>query len=99
MICQAADSDGIYYLPPPGTDDDAEQIKALDYLHIIQGKPDEILRGPAFRLVNTRSEQAVATRRKLAQLRAKKHGPGLSLSEDEQRKQLEMFVGSFEDPD
>ena len=99
MICQAADTDGIYYLPPPGSNDDAEQIKALDYLHIIQGKPDEILRGPAFRLVNTRSEQAVAARRNYAHLRAKKHGPGLSSSEDEQYKQLEMFVGSIEEPD
>jgi len=92
MICQAADKDGIYYLPPPGSDDDAEQITGFDYLHIVQGKPDEILRGPAFRLVNTRSEPVVAARREYANLRAKKQGPGLSAAESNQLRQLEMFI-------
>ncbi len=99
MICQAADHDGIYYLPPPGSTDDVEQIKALDYLHIVQGKPDEILLSRAFRLVNTRSEEAVATRRDHARLRAKKHGPGLSECEEEEYKQLKLALISSAEPD
>ena len=71
MICQAADDDGLFYLPPPGDEEIAEQIKGSDYLHIIRGKPDEILRGPAFRLLNTRSERAVAARERYARIKAK----------------------------
>ena len=92
MICQAADEDGLFYLPPPGCDDEAEQIKGQDYLHIIRGKPDEILRGPAFRLVNTRSELIVAAREKYARIKAKSHATKLSSSETQELKQLSLLL-------
>jgi hypothetical protein len=93
MICQAADEDGIFYLPPPGSDESAEQIKGLDYFHIISGKPDEILRGPAFRLINTRSERVVAARERYAKLKAKSHARGLSNLEEQELHQLTLFAG------
>ena len=92
MICQAADEDGLFYLPPPGCDDEAEQIKGQDYLHIIRGKPDEILRGPAFRLVNTRSERIVAAREKYARIKAKSHATKLSSFETQELKQLSLLL-------
>ncbi len=94
MICQAADSDGIFYLPPPGSSQEPEQITGSDYQNIIRGKPDEILRGPAFRVANTRSDKAVNARVEFARLKSKQQG--CSLSEDETLKmtQLEMFVGA-----
>jgi AAA domain, putative AbiEii toxin, Type IV TA system/AAA domain len=94
MICQAADEDGLFYLPPPGADESAEQIKGLDYLHIISGKADEILRGPAFRLLNTRSERMVAVRERYARIQAKSRSATLTKSESLELKQLSLFVDS-----
>jgi hypothetical protein len=94
MICQAADEDGVFYLPPPGSDETAEQIKGEDYLHIVRGKPDEILRGPAFRLINTRSERIVSARTRYAEIKAKSRATRLSNSEKTELNQLTLFVGS-----
>lgn len=93
MICQAADDDGLFYLPPPGSPEEAEQIRGEEYLHIIRGKPDEILRGPAFRLINTRSERVVAARERFARIKAKAHGKKLSDSEETELKQLTLLLG------
>ena len=93
MICQAADEDGIFYLPPPGSPEGAEQIKGEEYFHIIRGKPDEILRGPAFRLINTRSERVVAARERFAKIKAKSHVKRLSNSEESELKQLTLLLG------
>ena len=68
------------------------EIKGEDYLHIIRGKPDEILRGPAFRLVNTRSERIVAAREKYARIKAKSHATKLSSSETQELKQLSLLL-------
>jgi hypothetical protein len=94
MICQAADQDGLFYLPPPGTEAEAEHIKGIDYLEIVRGKPDQILRGPAFRLVNTRSERIVAARERFARFKAKAHTAKLSQSEASEFKQLSFLVGA-----
>jgi len=94
MICQAADKDGLFYLPPPGTEDKAEHIKGIDYLEIVRGKPDQILRGPAFKLVNTRSERIVAARERFAKIKAKAHAAKLSKSEASEYKQLSWLVGA-----
>jgi len=94
MICQAADQDGLFYLPAPNSDDEAQQIKGLDYFHIIRGKPDEILRGPAFRLLNTRSERAVAARAEYARIKARSRQRKLSPSESDSLHQLSLFVDS-----
>jgi predicted ATPase len=99
MICQAADQDGIFYLPPPGSDEYPERISGLDYLHIIKGKPDEILRGRAFRLVNTRSERVVAARREYSKLQSKAHSVGLTKPEENYLKGIEWAVGSDENGD
>ncbi len=92
MICQAADENGIFYLPPPGSDEEPEQIVGEDYIHIIRGKPDEILRGPAFRLINTRSERAVSAREQYAALRAKEKATKLTDVDRSTLKQLSLFV-------
>jgi len=93
MICQAADENGLFYLPPPGSDENAEQIKGQDYLHIVRGKPDEILLGPAFRLINTRSERIVSARARYAEIRAKSHATELQKSEKIELKQLTLLLG------
>jgi hypothetical protein len=92
LVPPAADQDGIFHLPPPGSDEEAIQIKGEDYNEIIKGRADEVLRSPAFNLLHTISPRAVEARRRYAQLRAKGCANGLSPTEKNLMKQLSMFA-------
>ena len=71
MICQAADENGIFHLPSPGAGHAPFRVSADDYRKIISSKADAILVSPAFGMEYTRSPLAVASMRKIADLRAK----------------------------
>lgn len=93
IICQAADPNGLFHLPEPGSGERPFRLSDEDYARVIRSKSDTILLSPAFGLENTRSPRAVEARERSAQLRAKKR-TGMSLSPEEQREagQLECFV-------
>ncbi len=99
IICQAADENGLFVLPEPGSDATPRALTADEYKTVISSRPDTILLTPAFNLQNTRSPRAVEGRAEYAKLMAKKRA-GAKLTKDEQGKvtQLEMFAITGEEP-
>ena len=99
IICQAADENGLFVLPEPGSDDAPRALTTDEYKKVISSRPDTILLTPAFGLQNTRSPRAVEGRAEYAKLMAKKRA-GAKLTKDEQGKaaQLEMFAVTGEEP-
>lgn len=93
IICQAADPNGLFVLPEPGSSDASRALTEAEYQQIIAARPDEILRTPAFGLQNTRSPKAVAARAQYSALKAKQNA-GASLTREEQAEfsQLKLFV-------
>jgi hypothetical protein len=81
IICQAADLQGIFHLPPPGSDLEPYQLPVEDYGKAIYSRPDTILLSPAFGLRHTRSPLVVARRDRYSQLRAKKEA-GFATAEE-----------------
>jgi hypothetical protein len=55
LVCQAADENGIFRLPAPGTGKRPERLTPEEYWQVIASRPDEILRGPAARRRGARS--------------------------------------------
>lgn len=96
IVCQAADPMGIFRLPPPGSGESPCQLSPGDYEQVITSKPDTILLSPAFGLTHTRSPQAVAARRRHAQLMAAQRSRRLTLSEKEELGQTAMFTDEEE---
>jgi hypothetical protein len=72
LICQAADLQGIFHLPPPGSQLRPYQLEEEEYAEVVCSKPDTILLSRAFGLRHTRSPRAVAQRDRFAQLKSKK---------------------------
>lgn len=99
LICQAADADGLFVLPEPGSDEGAHKLGEDEYKRIIASRPDTILLSSAFGLQNTRSPKAVENRAQLAKLEAKRRA-GANLTEEEkvQESQLQLFKTPFEEP-
>lgn len=99
IICQAADPNGLFVLPEPGSAAPPKALSEKDYNTVIASRPDTILLTPAFGLQNTRSPRAVAGRAELAGLQAKRRA-GAKLTRDEQAKerQLELFATGDEEP-
>ncbi|MFY9821425.1 MAG: AAA family ATPase [Thermoanaerobaculia bacterium] len=95
LVCQAADENGIFHLPPPGSGESPFQVSLEDYWKIIRSKADEIYLSPAFGLTQTRSPEAVKARQGYARLKAKKKA--LSLTPEENR-QMKLF-GRYVDPE
>ncbi len=92
IICQAADPNGIFRLPEPGSKAAPFRLSDEDYARAVRSKSDTILLGPAFGLENTRSPRAVEAREKLASFRAKERaGARLSPQEKEEADQLRLF--------
>ena len=83
IICQAADQNGLFVLPDPGSQSSPGPLSEEDYQKVIASRPDTILLTPAFGLQNTRSPRAVEARATLAKLEAKKRSGGF-LTPDEQ---------------
>jgi hypothetical protein len=92
MICQAADENMIYHLPPTGTVAEPNRIRGAEYWKIVKSKPDAIYLSPAFGMQFTRSPRAVNARNQLAELRAKEQAGLLSEPESKQMRQLTLFA-------
>lgn len=93
IICQAADPNGLFVLPEPGSDQQPRALSAADYDTVIASRPDTILLTPAFGLQNTRSPQAVDARSEYARLQAKQRAAGTLSADDQARmEELEVFA-------
>ncbi len=99
IICQAADDNGLFVLPEPGSDDKPRALTVEEYRTVIRSRPDTILLTPAFGLQNTRSPRAVEGRAEYAKLMAKKRAGGkLTAMESEQAGRLQLFAATAEEP-
>jgi hypothetical protein len=93
IICQAADTNGLFVLPEPGSDAQPRALTQEEYEKVIASRPDTILLTPAFGLQNTRSRPVVENRAEYARLQAKKRAVGkLSKEEEVRLGQLELFA-------
>lgn len=99
IICQAADENGLFVLPEPGSADEPHALTVEEYRTVIASRPDTILLTPAFGLQNTRSPRAVDGRAEYAKLMSKQRAGG-KLTKDEQGRamQLDMFAVTGEEP-
>ena len=99
IICQAADENGLFVLPEPGSGDAPRALTVNEYKTVISSRPDTILLTPAFNLQNTRSPRAVEGRAEYAKLMAKQRA-GATLTKAEQGKvdQLQLFAITGEEP-
>lgn len=93
IICQAADTNGLFVLPEPGSDLQPRALTKEEYEKVIASRPDTILLTSAFGLQNTRSPRAVEGRAEYARLQAKRRA-GAKLTREEEVKlgQLELFA-------
>lgn len=93
IICQAADTNGLFVLPEPGSGIQPRPLTKDEYEKVIASRPDTILLTPAFGLQNTRSPRAVESRAEYARLQAKSRAVGKLTREEEMRLgQLDMFA-------
>lgn len=97
IICQAADENGLFVLPEPGSTNIPRPLTKEEYEKVISSRPDTILLTPAFGLENTRSPRAVAGRAEYAKLMAKQRA-GAKLTKDElvRVNQLQLFADTNE---
>ena len=99
IICQAADENGLFVLPEPGSSAEPHALSDEDYRKVIASRPDTILLTEAFGLQNTRSPKAVEGRAEYARLQAKKRATGKLTNEEQRRaQQLELFAKTDEEP-
>lgn len=99
IICQAADPNGLFVLPEPGSGREPQALSDADYKKIIASRPDTILLTPAFGLQNTRSPVAVEERAKYSRLVAIRRAVGkLNADEQKQFAQAELFARNDEAP-
>lgn len=98
IICQAADQNGLFVLPEPGSDVKPRALTQEEYEKVIASRPDTILLSPAFGLQNTRSPRAVEGRSEYARLQSKKRAGG-NLTPEELAKfpQLQLFAETIEE--
>jgi energy-coupling factor transporter ATP-binding protein EcfA2 len=97
IICQAADKNGLFVLPEPGSQNMPRALTDEEYTKVISSRPDTILLSPAFGLQNTRSPRAVEARAEFAKLQAKQRsGASLTASEEGRVQTLMPFVSSEE---
>lgn len=89
LICQAADPNGLFVLPEPGSDEPARALTAQEYQEVISSRPDTILRSPAFGLRNTRSDPVVAKRARYSLLQSRRRQLG-QLTAEEQQELVEL---------
>ncbi len=98
IILQAADPNGLFVLPEPGSKDEPHALTQEEYQKIIASRPDTILRSPAFgSMPNTRSEPVVEKRARYSRLQAKKRAGGkLTAAEAHELMDLLPFVSTDE---
>lgn len=95
IILQAADPNGLFVLPEPGSEDEPRRLTEEEQLTILASTTDTTLLSAAFDLQNTRSDEAVKNRSKFADLVAKLHA-GIRLSEQEEKEmqKLDRFLSA-----
>lgn len=99
LICQAADPNGLFVLPEPGSDEPARALTPEEYQEVISSRPDTILRSAAFGLQNTRSPVAVEARSAFADLRTKQRAGGkLTQAELVELERLRLYINPDEEP-
>ena len=99
LICQAADPNGMFVLPEPGSDEPARALTPEEYQEVISSRPDTILRSAAFGLQNTRSPVAVEARSAYADLRTKQRAGGkLTKTELAELERLRQYINPDEEP-
>ena len=93
LICQAADPNGLFVLPEPGSGTPPRRLTPEERDKVIASRPNTILLSPAFGLKNTWSPLAVEKRKEWADLRAKQRaGARLTTEEQSTMQQLELFA-------
>lgn len=98
IICQAADDNGLFVLPEPGSEAKPRPLSQEEYRKVIASRPDTILLTPAFGLQNTRSPRAVEARAEFSGLRAKQRGGGILSAEEETKlKETALFADNQEE--
>lgn len=98
LICQAADPNGLFVLPEPGSDSQPRALTDVEYQKVITSRPDTILLTPAFGLESTRSPRAVQARADYSKLQAKKRAGGvLTDAEQQKESQLRLFADTNEE--
>lgn len=98
IVCQAADPNGLFVLPEPGSGDRPCALSAEEYQRVIASRPDTILLTSAFGLQNTRSPRAVGNRAAYAKLEAKKRAGGkLTKKERIEERDLKPFAVNEEE--
>lgn len=98
LICQAADPNGLFILPEPGSGNLPRALSSDEYNEVITSRPDTILKSAAFGLENTRSPRAVDARAEYSKLQSKKRaGVILTPSEIVTEKQLQLFAKNNEE--
>ena len=100
LICQAADPNGLFVLPEPGSDEPARALTPEEYQEVISSRPDTILRSAAFGFMqNTRSPVAVEARSAFADLRTKQRAGGkLTKTELAELERLRQYINPDEEP-
>ncbi|NCC31066.1 MAG: AAA family ATPase, partial [Chloroflexia bacterium] len=96
IICQAADPNGLFVLPEPGSGEQPRALSEADYQRVIASRPDTILLTPAFGLQNTRSPEAVEARSEYARIAGKQRAGG-ELSQYEQQRLQELASFALND--
>jgi predicted ATP-binding protein involved in virulence len=93
IILQAADPNGLFVLPEPGSNEKPRGLTHEEYQKVVASRPDSILLSPAFGLQNTRSEPVVEKRARYSKLQSKKRaGAKLSPTEEHDLQGLLPFV-------
>jgi hypothetical protein len=92
LVCQAADENGIFHLPPPGSGEAPFQVGPEEYWNIVRSKADDVYLSPAFGLAQTRSPRAVEARQGYTRLKAKKNSIGLTSAESQQLNLFKQYI-------
>jgi energy-coupling factor transporter ATP-binding protein EcfA2 len=96
LVCLAADQNGVFCLPPPGSSEDPFQLSENDYWQMARSKADDVLLSPAFGLTQTRSPEAVTARQGYARLKSKKASTTLNEQESKQLKLFSRYIDPIE---
>lgn len=98
IICQAADPNGLFVLPEPGSDTKPFPLSDEEYQKVIASRPDTILLSSAFQLEATRSPLAIKNRRAYAELEAKRRsGHALTAQDTARIQQLLPWINDDEE--